>query len=55
MSDDDNQNNNQEPKQPTLADRYAEFISKQMNDLKHSTTNTYTPPPKPEEQDQEQQ
>jgi hypothetical protein len=43
----------EEPKQPTLADRYAEFISKQMKDLQHSTTNTYEPPHKSEEDKQD--
>lgn len=45
--------NDQDSKQPSLADRYAEFISKQMKDLQHSPTNTYTPPPKSEEDKQD--
>lgn len=37
-----NKNDNNNP--PIDTNRYADFISKQMKDLQHSPTNTYTPP-----------
>jgi hypothetical protein len=45
-------NNDDKINTPIDTNRYAEFISKQMKDLQHSTTNTYTPPEKPEDQEQ---